>query len=196
MTKCHPDIVCGKSFQELPVKRVGHLSARVCATYTGPYGGLTTVRRRERERHVDATDPDLGFIDDDDVSCGRTAQLAQQEDLEEFMQDGNHNGHTSTGNGDNHQTTTRTQQRRKGGTKCGGDMTESRNSKLNGNIQIVNTESKTPGDDVRWQSDSRSPTSTSTPEDDENGDIPDQKNCQEITEETETDSGKSPWLTG
>ncbi|GAB6022127.1 hypothetical protein CHUAL_006268 [Chamberlinius hualienensis] len=78
----HPEIICSRSFEELPSMELRPLSSVVCSACTGPNGGLTTVGKRLR--HVDVTDPNLDFVELE--PNGRTAQLAEPEDLDEFLQ--------------------------------------------------------------------------------------------------------------
>lgn len=60
-----PDILFGRTGQELPCLRICPLQADVIATHTGPDGGLTTVNRGVRG-HVTSQDPDVIFIDSED----------------------------------------------------------------------------------------------------------------------------------
>lgn len=59
----HPDILFGKSCQELPVHGIASLSQEILAAHTGPKGGLTRVNRAGH--HVKADDPEISFIDED-----------------------------------------------------------------------------------------------------------------------------------
>lgn len=60
-----PDILFGRTGQELPCLRLCSLEPEVIASFTGPDGGLMTVNRGEK-KHVDIHDPDVQFIDSDD----------------------------------------------------------------------------------------------------------------------------------
>lgn len=57
-----PDILHGRSPQELPPRSIGKLSHVIFYAMTGPDGGLTTVNKQEK--HVSTSDPDIHFIDD------------------------------------------------------------------------------------------------------------------------------------
>lgn len=70
-----PDILFGRTGQELPCLRVSPLQSDVIAAYTGPDGGLTTVNRGER-KHVDSHDPDVLFIDSEDEAANNVPATA------------------------------------------------------------------------------------------------------------------------
>lgn len=57
-----PDILHGRSPQELPRRSIGNLYHNVLCAMTGPDGGLTTVNKQEK--HLSTSDPDIHFIDD------------------------------------------------------------------------------------------------------------------------------------
>lgn len=63
LNKNHPDILCGKTCYDLPVKEVSKLSGKVVSAYSGPNGGLVNVNRRSKP--FDLTDTDVDFIDED-----------------------------------------------------------------------------------------------------------------------------------
>lgn len=63
LNKNHPDILCGKTCYDLPVKEINKLSAKVVATQTGPNGGLTEVNRKTKP--FELPDSDVDFIDED-----------------------------------------------------------------------------------------------------------------------------------
>lgn len=60
-----PDILFGRTGQELPCLRLCSLQSEIIATHTGPDGGLTTVNRGQRG-HVTSQDPDVSYIDSED----------------------------------------------------------------------------------------------------------------------------------
>lgn len=60
-----PDILYGRTGQELPCVRLNCLQDEIIAVHTGPDGGLTTVNKREKG-HVTSQDPSLVFIDSED----------------------------------------------------------------------------------------------------------------------------------
>lgn len=60
-----PDILFGRTGQELPCLRLCPLQGDIIATHTGPDGGLTTVNRGQRG-HVTSHDPDVSFIDSEE----------------------------------------------------------------------------------------------------------------------------------
>ncbi len=60
-----PDILFGRTGQELPCLRLCPLQGDIIATHTGPDGGLTTVNRGQRG-HVTSQDPDVSFIDSEE----------------------------------------------------------------------------------------------------------------------------------
>ncbi|CAG2103543.1 unnamed protein product, partial [Medioppia subpectinata] len=63
LNKSHPDILCGKTCYDLPVKEVHKLSNKLVTASTGPGGGLTCVNRRTKA--FDLSDADVDFIDED-----------------------------------------------------------------------------------------------------------------------------------
>jgi len=60
-----PDILFGRTGQELPCLRLCQLQSETIAAHTGPTGGLLSVNRGQKN-HVTSTDPDVSFIDSDD----------------------------------------------------------------------------------------------------------------------------------
>ena len=68
-----PPVISGKSPTDLPNYDLGTYGTgpdTVIGCYTGPNGGLTTVRRTEK--HLSVTDPDIDFIDTQDDTCKLT----------------------------------------------------------------------------------------------------------------------------
>lgn len=63
LNKNHPDILCGKTCYDLPVKEINKLSNKLVSASTGPGGGLTLVNRRSKP--FDLADTDVDFIDED-----------------------------------------------------------------------------------------------------------------------------------
>lgn len=57
-----PNILHGRTPQELPPRTIGNLIYPVLCAITGPDGGLTTVNKQEK--HVSVSDPDIHFIDE------------------------------------------------------------------------------------------------------------------------------------
>lgn len=75
MLKEGPPIIYGKNPTDLPNYDIGEYEAgpnTVIGCYSGPNGGLTTVRRTEK--HLSILDGDIDFIDtyDEDVSKYKT----------------------------------------------------------------------------------------------------------------------------
>ena len=60
-----PDILYGRTGQELPCLKLSCLQDELIAVHTGPDGGLTTVNKGEKG-HVTSQDPSLVFIDSED----------------------------------------------------------------------------------------------------------------------------------
>lgn len=60
-----PDILFGRTGQELPCLRLCPLQSDIVSAFTGPDGGLTTVNRGQRG-HVTSQDPDVAYIDSDE----------------------------------------------------------------------------------------------------------------------------------
>lgn len=72
-----PDILFGRTGQELPCLRLCTLQGEIIATHTGPDGGLTTVNRGQRG-HVTSQDPDVSYIDsEDDVGSPPTTNSSE-----------------------------------------------------------------------------------------------------------------------
>nr|CAH0101382.1 unnamed protein product [Daphnia galeata] len=72
-----PDILFGRTGQELPCLRLCTLQGEIIATHTGPDGGLTTVNRGKRG-HVTSQDPDVSYIDsEDDVGSPPTTNSSE-----------------------------------------------------------------------------------------------------------------------
>lgn len=89
MKRIQPEILCSKSYKDLPEKKIALLKPKVLAAHTGPQGGLTSVNRSPRNGG-EADLNGFGYLDEE--LLGRhQARLAQQEDLEEFMQNSNYN---------------------------------------------------------------------------------------------------------
>jgi len=60
-----PDILYGRTGQELPCIKISAMLDEVIAVDTGPSGGLTTVNRGKKN-HVTSQDPSLAFIDSEE----------------------------------------------------------------------------------------------------------------------------------
>jgi len=67
-----PDILFGRTGQELPCLRLCPLQSETIAAHTGPTGGLLSVNRGQKS-HVTSTDPDVSFIDSDDDEATTTS---------------------------------------------------------------------------------------------------------------------------
>ncbi|KAK7079668.1 hypothetical protein SK128_015386, partial [Halocaridina rubra] len=67
MRGVQPDIVYGRTCEELPSSVLRHLSPKVLAAFTGPGGGLASVNRGGHPP-LQRDDPDLDFIDADDAA--------------------------------------------------------------------------------------------------------------------------------
>ncbi|RWS23809.1 PP2C-like domain-containing protein [Leptotrombidium deliense] len=66
LNKQHPDIICGKTCYDLPIKEINKLSSRVVAACTGPSGGLTKVAVQQKQQAFDLPDDaDVDYIDDE-----------------------------------------------------------------------------------------------------------------------------------
>jgi len=61
-----PDILFGRTGQELPCLRLCSLQNHVVAAHTGPDSGLTSVNQGSQNAHVTSLDPDVSYIDSDD----------------------------------------------------------------------------------------------------------------------------------
>lgn len=72
-----PDILFGRTGQELPCLRLCPLEVDVIATHTGPDGGLTTVNRGQRG-HVTSQDPDVSFIDSEEDPPSSTTAASSE----------------------------------------------------------------------------------------------------------------------
>lgn len=67
-----PPIIYGKNPTDLPSYDVGSYqmgSNTILGCYSGPNGGLTTVKRTEK--HLSILDPDIDFIDTNDDEEGK-----------------------------------------------------------------------------------------------------------------------------
>ncbi|KAI1280317.1 PP2C-like domain-containing protein [Halotydeus destructor] len=61
-----PDIICGKTCYDLPVKEINQLSRRILNAYTGPGKGLTCVNLKQKVTAFEPPlDADVDFIDED-----------------------------------------------------------------------------------------------------------------------------------
>lgn len=69
-----PDILFGRTGQELPCLRLCPFQGDIIATHTGPDGGLTTVNRGQRG-HVTSQDPDVSYIDSEEDATAPAAAL-------------------------------------------------------------------------------------------------------------------------
>uniref|UniRef100_T1J1L7 PPM-type phosphatase domain-containing protein n=1 Tax=Strigamia maritima TaxID=126957 RepID=T1J1L7_STRMM len=81
--KIQPEILYNRSFQELPVRKISLLKPSVFAAYTGPQGGLTSVNRDQRNGEL--YNEELDYLNEE-LLGKRQARLAQQEDLDEFLE--------------------------------------------------------------------------------------------------------------
>ena len=64
--KPQPDVVCGRTFAELPVKIINNLNSRVVNAYTGPNGGLTKVNLQHKLQPFElSAEVEIDFIDED-----------------------------------------------------------------------------------------------------------------------------------
>lgn len=65
-----PEILHGRTPQELPPREIGCLNDVLINAITGPAGGLTTVNKEKM--HISISDPDVHFIDGaDEESNGK-----------------------------------------------------------------------------------------------------------------------------
>lgn len=60
-----PDILYGRTGQELPCLKICTMLNEVIAVDTGPDGGLTTVNRGKK-KHITSQDPSLSYIDSEE----------------------------------------------------------------------------------------------------------------------------------
>ena len=60
-----PDILYGRTGQELPCIKICSMLNEVIAVDTGPDGGLTTVNRGKK-KHLTSQDPSLSYIDSEE----------------------------------------------------------------------------------------------------------------------------------
>lgn len=73
LQKSHPDIICGKTCYDLPVKEIDKLSRSIVAAYTGPGLGLAAINNSKKGKafkppsvdDVDFIDEDIDFDDSD-----------------------------------------------------------------------------------------------------------------------------------
>lgn len=65
LTKSHPDIICGKTCYDLPVKEIDKLSKSIVAAYTGPGLGLTAINNTHKTKAFKPPVDDVDFIDED-----------------------------------------------------------------------------------------------------------------------------------
>ena len=66
MNKHHPDILCGKTCYDLPVKEINKLSCKIISAYTGPDDGLANINRTSKPFELPLElDADVDFIDED-----------------------------------------------------------------------------------------------------------------------------------
>ncbi|XP_015791644.1 PP2C-like domain-containing protein CG9801 [Tetranychus urticae] len=62
-----PDVICGKTCYDLPVKNIEPLSSRLVSAYTGPGSGLTSVNVDSRSKAFQVSpENDVAFIDEED----------------------------------------------------------------------------------------------------------------------------------
>lgn len=62
----HPDIICGKTCYDLPVKEISRLSKKIVAAQTGPGAGLTAINNSKKKQAFEPPpDTDVDFIDED-----------------------------------------------------------------------------------------------------------------------------------
>ncbi|KAG1685812.1 PP2C-like domain-containing protein [Nymphon striatum] len=92
----HPDILFGKSCQELPVHDISKLSKEMFAACTGPKGGLTRVNRGGRPIKTD--DPEVSFIDDEELTKSRSQDI--NKNLEDVRSQNGINGVDNDQNSD------------------------------------------------------------------------------------------------
>lgn len=65
-----PTVLYGKNPTDLPNYDLASYEMgqeNIVGSYTGPNGGLTTVKRTEK--HLSITDPDIDYIDTQDETC-------------------------------------------------------------------------------------------------------------------------------
>jgi hypothetical protein len=62
--RSQPNILHGRTPQELPPRTIGTLSYPVLCAMTGPEDGLTAVNKNKKHLDLSANDPDIDFIDD------------------------------------------------------------------------------------------------------------------------------------
>ncbi|CAG2164956.1 unnamed protein product [Oppiella nova] len=96
LNKSHPDILCGKTCYDLPVKEVHKLSNKLVTASTGPGGGLTLVNRRSKP--FDLTDPDVDFIDEDYNESNNSLPFLKNENINGIISKSNENNDKNKNN--------------------------------------------------------------------------------------------------
>lgn len=89
LNKSHPDILCGKTCYDLPVKEISKLSKKLVSASTGPNGGLTQVNRRSKP--FDLADTDVDFIDEDYNDSNNSLPFVKNANINGIISNSNDN---------------------------------------------------------------------------------------------------------
>ncbi|RWS13736.1 PP2C-like domain-containing protein, partial [Dinothrombium tinctorium] len=107
LNKHQPDIICGKTCYDLPIKEINKLSSRVVAACTGPSGGLMKVNSQRKSQAFELPeDAEVDFIDEDyesnDSIPKSKQQLSKQSSNDQINNNSRHNSssHSDEDDGD------------------------------------------------------------------------------------------------